>query len=80
MSYSFSASAADSDHSPLGISLFPPLQLPNSGYGINGLRLSLVGSHRESQGIDVGLLGNITNKQFRKRSTYKSHQKLHNST
>ncbi len=62
---SFSASAADSDNSPLGVALFPPLQLPNSGYGITGLRLSLVGSHRESQGIDLALLGNVTNKKFR---------------
>jgi len=62
---SFSALAADSDNSPLGVSLFPPLQLPNSGYGIVGLRVSLVGSHREAQGIDLGLLGNVTNKNFK---------------
>ncbi len=65
MACSFSALAADSDNSPLGIGLFPPLQLPNSGYGIVGLRLSLVGVHREAQGIDLALLGNLTNKKFR---------------
>lgn len=62
---SLSALAADSDYSPLGVGLFPPLQLPNSGYGITGLRLTLVGVHRESQGIDIGLLGNVTNKSFK---------------
>lgn len=57
--------AADSDNSPLAIGLFPPLQLPDSGYGIKGLRLSVVGVHRQSQGIDLSLLGNVTTNKFR---------------
>lgn len=62
---SLSSLAADSDYSPLGVGLFPPLQLPNSSYGITGLRLSVVGVHREAQGIDLALLGNVTNRNFR---------------
>lgn len=62
--FSFSAFGAESDNSPLAIGLFPPLQLPNSGYGIKGLRLSLVGVHRASQGIDLAVLGNSTTNKF----------------
>ncbi len=61
---SFSASAADSDRSPIAIGLFPPLQLPSSEYGIRGIRLSLFGMHRESQGIDLAVLGNVSKNKF----------------
>jgi hypothetical protein len=60
---SISASAIESN-SPIGIGLFPPLQVPNSEFGITGLRVSGVGINRASIGLDVGLLGNITNQTF----------------
>jgi hypothetical protein len=59
----FSA-AESSDVSPLAVSLFPPLQLPSSGYSIRGLRLSVVGVHREFRGLDLALLGNVTDVTF----------------
>lgn len=61
----YAARAADSDVSPLEVGLFPPLQLPNSDYGIRGLRLTVVGLNREDIGLDVGLLGNITTTTFK---------------
>jgi hypothetical protein len=61
---SISASAIESN-SPIGIGLFPPLQVPNSEFGITGLRVSGVGINRASIGLDVGLLGNITNQTFK---------------
>jgi hypothetical protein len=61
--YSFSASALGNS-SPIGIGLFPPLQIPSSDYGINGIRLGVVGMNRSMAGLDIGLLGNTTDQSF----------------
>lgn len=63
--FSISAVAVESDNTPLEIALFPPLQLPSTGYGVTGLRLSLVGKNREVRGLDIALLGNMTDVAFR---------------
>lgn len=51
--------------SPIGVNLFPPLQIPSSDFGIAGLRLSLVGVNRSSHGIDLAVLGNVTKQSFK---------------
>lgn len=56
---------ADSAVTPLSIGLVPPLQFPSDEYTITGLRLSaLWGRHRNVYGIDLGLLGNVTDQNF----------------
>jgi hypothetical protein len=51
--------------SPLGVSIVPPVQFPAEDFSITGLRLSLLyGRQRDVYGIDVGVLGNITNQTF----------------
>lgn len=51
--------------SPLSVSIFPPVQFPPSDFSITGARVSaLWGRHRDVYGIDVGLLGNITDQSF----------------
>jgi hypothetical protein len=62
---SFPATAAESDSSPLEVAIFPPLQFPNTGYGITGLRLSVVGVNREARGLDFAVLGNVTDQMFK---------------
>lgn len=54
------AFAEGSDITPLKIGIFPPLQLPHSQYGVTGLRLAVVGKSRTVRGIDLALLGNMT--------------------
>jgi hypothetical protein len=61
---SFPAMAANSDNTPIEVALFPPLQLPSSEFSVKGLRLSVVGVNREMTGIDLALLGNVTNVGF----------------
>lgn len=51
--------------SPIGLGLFPPIQFPNTEYGIKGIRLGLVGVNREMRGLDIGLLGNVTKQTFK---------------
>lgn len=47
--------------SPVGISIFPPIQFPTSKTYITGVRVSaLWGSHWKVYGIDLGAIGNIT--------------------
>jgi len=59
------ATAEQSDNTPLEVALFPPLQLPSTEFGVKGLRLSLVGLNRELRGLDLGLLGNMTDVEFK---------------
>ena len=47
------------------MAIFPPLQYPNTGYGISGLRLSVVGVNREARGLDLAILGNVTDQMFK---------------
>lgn len=62
---SVAAVADTSDVSPIGLALFPPLQLPPTDFAIKGLRLSVVGRNREAIGIDVAALGHITDVTFK---------------
>jgi len=59
--FSFASSAAIS---PVSISLVPPLQFPPGDYAVTGARISLLGRQRNVYGVDVGLLGNITEQNF----------------
>jgi hypothetical protein len=61
----FKAQAA-SMASPLGFSLVNPAEVPGDDYSIKGLRLSLIyGNHRNVSGIDLGLIGNFTEQDFK---------------
>lgn len=59
------AASGDGSVSPLEIAIFPPLQLPGTDFGVHGLRLSVVGVNREARGLDLALLGNVTNQEFK---------------
>lgn len=51
-----------SSATPLGLGIVPPVQFPPSNFDVKGLRLSLIyGVNRKVYGIDVGLIGNMTN-------------------
>lgn len=51
--------------SPLSVSAVPPVQFPPGDYSVTGLRASaLFGKHRNVYGIDLGLLGNVTEQEF----------------
>lgn len=56
--------AAGGNTTPIAIGLFPPLQFPSSDFEVTGLRLGIVGKNRSMSGLDVGLLGNITDQAF----------------
>jgi len=59
------ATSSQAAMSPLGISIFPPLQFPPEDTAVTGLRVNLLwGSHRRVYGVDVGGLGNITTQSF----------------
>ena len=61
----FSVSAgALGNSSPIGVGLFPPVQIPGSDFGINGIRVGVVGMNRSMAGLDIGLLGNTTDQSF----------------
>lgn len=62
--YTMPAAAVDNS-SPLGIGLFPPVQIPKTDFTIRGLRLGLVGVNKGAHGIDIGLLGNVTKQSFK---------------
>ncbi|WP_413581280.1 LA_2272 family surface repeat-containing protein [Bdellovibrio sp. HCB288] len=50
---------------PLSVAIVPPIQFPPEDFSITGLRLSaLWGQHRDVYGVDLGLLGNITDQDF----------------
>jgi hypothetical protein len=51
--------------SPISVAIVPPVQFPPSEFAITGLRLSaLWGHHRNMYGLDIGVLGNITDQDF----------------
>ncbi|HMN67979.1 MAG TPA: hypothetical protein PKC28_05520 [Bdellovibrionales bacterium] len=57
--------AAHAAFSPLGIGVVPPVQFPPEDFSITGARVSLLyGQHRDMYGLDVGVLGNITEQNF----------------
>lgn len=51
--------------SPVGVSLFPPLEFPLRGSSVLGARLNIfLGIHESVYGLDVGAVGNMTDKGF----------------
>jgi hypothetical protein len=47
--------------SPVSVAIIPPVQFPPADFSVAGVRASLLwGHHRDMYGIDIGLLGNIT--------------------
>jgi hypothetical protein len=50
--------------SPVSITLAPPVQFPPADYNVTGARLGILGHHRNVYGLDVGLVGNITDQDF----------------
>lgn len=49
----------------MSLGFVPPVQFPPSDYSVTGLRLSLLyGKHRDMYGLDLGVLGNITEQRF----------------
>jgi hypothetical protein len=51
--------------SPASLSIFPPVQFPADDFAVTGLRVSaLWGKHRSVYGLDIGVLGNITEQNF----------------
>ncbi len=51
--------------SPISVSIMPPVQFPPQDYSVTGLRGSIIyGKHRDLYGIDLGLIGNITEQDF----------------
>lgn len=61
----FSLSAAHAAVSPLSVSIVPPVEFPPEDFSITGARLSvLYGHHRNMYGLDLGVLGNITDQDF----------------
>lgn len=57
--------AAEAAISPVSVAIVPPVQFPPNDFSVTGVRASaLWGKHRNMYGIDVGLLGNITEQDF----------------
>jgi hypothetical protein len=57
--------AAVAAFTPLSVNIVPPVQFPSNEFSVTGLRVSaLWGSHRDLFGIDVGLIGNVTETRF----------------
>lgn len=51
--------------SPLSVGVVPPVQFPPGDFSVTGLRTSLFyGQHRDMYGLDIGVLGNITEQRF----------------
>jgi hypothetical protein len=51
--------------SPLSVGILPPIQFPPSDFSITGARISLLwGHHRDIYGLDLGVLGNVTDQEF----------------
>lgn len=50
---------------PVSLAIAPPVQFPSDEYSITGVRLSVLwGHHRDIYGIDLGVLGNMTDQDF----------------
>lgn len=60
---SLTSSFAFAAASPLAVTIFPPVQFPPEDFNVTGLRLGLIGKHRDVYGLDFGL-ANVTTGQF----------------
>ncbi len=62
VSFGFKSLAAIS---PLSLNSAPPLQFPPDDFSVTGARVSILwGQHRDMYGVDLGVLGNITDQTF----------------
>lgn len=51
--------------SPVSLSVAPPVQFPPGDFSVTGVRASVLwGKHRSMYGLDLGVLGNITEQNF----------------
>jgi hypothetical protein len=51
--------------SPVSLSILPPVQFPPEDFSITGIRMSVFyGHHRDVYGLDLGVLGNVTDQDF----------------
>lgn len=56
---------AEAGVSPLALAIVPPVQIPPSGFTVVGARISAgFGQHRDMLGLDLGVVGNITDNSF----------------
>jgi hypothetical protein len=63
--FMLNSNTADAASSPISLAVVPPVQFPPSDFSVPGLRLSLIyGQHRDVYGIDIGVLGNVTEQDF----------------
>ncbi len=61
----FIQSEAFAFFTPLSVSVVPPVQFPTQEFSVTGARVSLLwGKHRDIYGIDLGVVGNITEQTF----------------
>ncbi|WP_413288076.1 LA_2272 family surface repeat-containing protein [Bdellovibrio sp. HCB337] len=61
----FHFNAAQAALSPVSVAIVPPIQFPPSDFSVTGVRASVLwGKHRDVYGLDVGVLGNITDQTF----------------
>lgn len=61
----FTAQPAKAAVSPLSFNILPPVQFPPADFSVTGLRISaLYGRHRDMYGLDLGLVGNVTEQSF----------------
>lgn len=59
------SAVAEAAVSPVSFSLVPPVQFPPSDFTVTGARFSVIyGHHRNFYGVDLGLIGNITDQDF----------------
>jgi hypothetical protein len=60
-----SFSVANAALSPVSVAIFPGLQFPPEDFSVTGARISAFwGEHRGVYGVDLGVLGNITEQNF----------------
>jgi hypothetical protein len=60
-----SINSAHAAISPVSVAIVPPVQFPPGDFSVTGVRASVLwGKHRDVYGLDVGLLGNITEQTF----------------
>ncbi len=61
---SFSTQMTHAATSPLSFTTIAPVQFPPADYNVTGLRLGLMGHHRNMYGFDFAAIGNTTDQDF----------------
>ena len=56
---------AEAAFSPVSVNILSPVQFPPQDFSITGIRASVLwGKHRDLYGLDLGLVGNVTEQTF----------------